>query len=64
MNKDIIEWLTDHCARLKYGRCTTLACLNRGGYEKLKPVADYDIATCEPFEIAVALDLKKGEGGS
>lgn len=49
----LAEWLKPQCARLMYGRCTTLYCLKRGGYTG-EP-ADAGIATCEPYELFTLL---------
>lgn len=51
---DAVQWLKDQCNRYTNGRCTTRRCLVRGGY--IGPPADYNIATCEPHEITVALN--------
>lgn len=46
------EWLKDQCNRYKNGHCGTLACLNRGGYDRNKEVApDYTKATCHAHEV-------------
>ena len=56
MNSEHEKFLTENCNRLKYGKCQTLGCLRRGGYEKGKP--DYDKATCVPYEIFQMLEVK------
>ena len=53
------QFLTENCNRLKYGKCSTLGCLRRGGYTKGAP--DYNQATCIPFEIFQ--ELHKPLGG-
>lgn len=52
---DIADWLKLQCQRLRYGRCTTLYCLRRGGYTGKGGPTDYSIATCEPYEVYNAL---------
>jgi hypothetical protein len=41
------------CNRYTNGRCTTRTCLVRGGYRSGAP--DYETATCEEHETALAL---------
>lgn len=48
--------LTEQCSRLKNGKCYTAKCLVRGGYIRGSGSYDPDIATCEEYEIATALD--------
>jgi hypothetical protein len=59
---ELHEWLKPQCSRLLYGQCSTLRCLKRGGYVRPGPV-DYNIATCEPYEIeaeiAKAADVRQ-----
>lgn len=55
---ELIEFLKPQCSRLKYGKCMTLACLKRGGYDYGllgSQSIDYDVATCEEFEISAIL---------
>lgn len=54
------EWLEHQCDRLTYGKCTTLSCLKRGGYDKSKSYGNsadavYELATCIPREIYTEL---------
>ncbi len=48
------EWLKQKCNRYVNGKCSTLACLQRGGYISGGP--DYRHATCEPHEILQELE--------
>ena len=54
------KWLASQCNRHINGLCQTLVCLQRGGYKSGEegPI-DYDIATCEPYELLTLLDEQK-----
>ena len=54
------QWLKDQCNRYKNGRCQTLSCLKRGGYDRVAPVC-YDIATCEAHEVLCELESLREE---
>ena len=56
-----IEWLKSQCNRYKNGQCTTLKCLQDGGYIRGDNLANHDIATCEPHEILIELEELKDE---
>lgn len=60
INLEHKQFLTEQCNRLKYGKCCTLGCLERGGYEKGNP-PNCDKATCIPYEIHQELFGKENQ---
>ncbi len=50
----LIKHHTADCMKLTHGKCSTRACLVRGGYVGPGPV-DYSVATCEALETVEAL---------
>lgn len=61
--KELCGWLKPQCSRLIYGQCSTRKCLVRGGW-KPGPATNYDLATCEPYEISVLLDSGSPAAGA
>lgn len=52
---DLASRLAGECNRLRHGKCTSAACLQRGGYKAGKKPVDYKQATCEAYEQHKAL---------
>jgi hypothetical protein len=57
-----LDLLSKQCNKYTNGQCGTLACLQRGGYNRKNPKLpiDLNMATCEYHEaILEILDLKR-----
>lgn len=54
----LIAYHGKQCAKIGYGKCSTLRCMKRGGHKNGTP-ADYSIATCEEYETVEILRSTK-----
>ncbi len=56
-DQENLQWLKNQCNRYKNGTCMTLKCMKRGGYVRGSDMkVDYEIATCNAFEIVKRLE--------
>lgn len=49
-----LEWLKEECSALKYGQCSTRACMVRGGWKPGE--GDWSKATCPAYEATRAIN--------
>lgn len=59
------RWLDEGCSRLTYGRCSTRACLKRGGWDA-DDGTNHDLATCPKYtlrECTAALRAREASDG-
>ena len=47
---------SESCNRIKYGKCSVLACLKRGGYVRGEQPGNCDQATCEAYALSQAIE--------